>query len=266
MNADEQDAATRTAARPPRMTPDSHRAASLADARTGGANVGHETASSGRTDRILLRLCALVLLGLFTFHFAATTLYLTPPNPIRIALHRPVERYMRPYFSQSWRLFAPEPGGTDGTVFVECRPVAGEPAGDSGFFDITTPLHEHRYHHRFSPGLLLARAQKPRLFVLANPMHEAIRRHGLPSAVIEEARAELHAAAKRRFEAGKAHLYRIASAACDRRLGVGRTMLVRARYLSRKIPPFGARDSAPAREQERVYEFPWAPYEAVDGY
>lgn len=219
-----------------------------------------------RNQQTILWACAVVLLTLLAFHLAATVLYLTPPNPIRIALHRPVERYMHPYFSQSWRLFAPDPGGTDGVVLVECRVAAPVTPQESGFFDITTPLHEHRYQHRFSPGLLLTRAQKPRLFLLVNPMHDAIRRYGLPSSVIEAARAELDAAAKRRFEAGKAHLYRIASVACDRRLGPGRTTEVRARYLSRKIPTFGARGSPPLEEETRIYELAWAPYEGVDGY
>lgn len=219
-----------------------------------------------KSHAVVLSLCATVLLGLLAFHLAATVLYLTPPNPIRIALHRPLDRYMLPYFSQSWRLFAPEPGGTDGTVLVECRSATADGMQESGFFDITTPLLEHRYRHRFSPGLLLARAHKPRLFLLANPMHEAIRRYGLPSAVIEEARTALDAAAKRRFEAGKAHLYRIASSACDRRLGAGNTKEVRARYLSRKVPAYGERGSIPREEETRVYELGWAPYEVVDGY
>jgi hypothetical protein len=215
---------------------------------------------------VTLSLCAAGLLGLLAFHLAATVLYLTPPNPVRIALHRPLERYMLPYFSQSWRLFAPEPGGTDATVLVECRLAAADHTEESGFFDVTTPLLEHRYHHRFSPGLLLVRAHKPRLFLTANPMHEAIRRYGLPSPVIEQARAELEAAAKRRFEAGKAHLYRIASSVCDRRFGLGHTKEVRARYLSKKVPSYGERGSAPLEEATRVYELGWAPHEAVDGY
>lgn len=225
-----------------------------------------EQAHSRRGERVALLTSAVLLATLFGFHFACTLLYLTPPNPIRIALHPWLERYMHPYFSQSWRLFAPEPGGTDAIVLASCRVQDGEATRDSGWFDITTPLHEHRYSHRFSPGLSLARAQKPRLFLLADPMHEAIRRYGLPSSVIEDARTEIDAAAKRRFEAGRAHLYRIASAACDRRFGSGRTTEVKARYVSRKVPPFGARHSAPAHEERNTYEFSWALYEAVDGY
>jgi hypothetical protein len=89
-------------------------------------------------------------------------------------------------------------------------------------------------------------------------MNEAIRRYGLPSPVIDAARAELEAAAKRRFEVGKTHLYRIASAACDRRFGSARTTEVKARYVSRKVPPFGARDSVPFLEETNTYDFPWA--------
>jgi hypothetical protein len=225
-----------------------------------------EQVAGRRGEQVALRLFAVVLLALLAFHFAATILCLTPPNPIRIALHRPLEGYINPYFSQSWRLFAPDPGGTDAVVLVDCRLKATETTQETGFFDITTPLHEHRYEHRFAPSLMLARAQRPRLFLVANPMHEAIRRYGLPNAVIEEARTEIEEAAKRRLEAGKAHLYRIASAACDRRLGPNRTAEVRARYVSRRIPAFGARDSTSAGEESSIYEFPWVPHEAVDGY
>jgi hypothetical protein len=222
-----------------------------------------------RRDRIVLSTFAAVLICVFGLHFASTLLYLTPPNPIRIALHAPLERYMNPFFSQSWRLFAPEPGGTDAFVWVACRFHDSESPLESEWFDITTPLHEYRYARRLSPGLLLARAQKPRLFMLADPMHDAIRRYGLPNAIINAARAELEATAKRRFEAGQAHLYRIASAACDRKFRIGRTAYVKARYLSRKVPPFGYRDSSAqndATNELRTYDFAWAPYEPVDGY
>jgi hypothetical protein len=108
-----------------------------------------------RKERLVLGTCAALLVAVFAFHFACTLLYLTPPNPIRIALHEPLEKYMQPYFYQSWRLFAPEPGGTDALVLVACRlrERDGEGVQESDFFDITTPLHEHRYRHRFSPGL-----------------------------------------------------------------------------------------------------------------
>jgi Family of unknown function (DUF5819) len=230
---------------------------------------GQPVMTPSRRERIVLSIFAASLICVFGFHFACTLLYLTPPNPIRIALHAPLERYMNPHFSQSWRLFAPEPGGTDAVVWVACRFHESESPQESEWFDITTPLHEYRYAHRFSPGLLLARAQKPRLFMLADPMHDAIRRYGLPNAVIDAARAELEATSKRRFEAGQAHLYRIASAACDRRFGVGRTAYVKARYLSRKVPAFGDRDSSAssdATNELRTYDFAWAPYEPVDGY
>jgi hypothetical protein len=219
-----------------------------------------------RKERLVLGTCAALLVAVFAFHFACTLLYLTPPNPIRLALHEPLEEYMQPYFYQSWRLFAPEPGGTDAIVLVACRLREGEGVRESDLLDITTPLHEHRYQHRFSPGLLLARAERPRLFLSANPMHDAIRRYGLPNPVVEAARAELAAAAKRRFETGQAHANRIASVACARRFREGHIVEVKARYVSRKVPPFGIRDAAPLQEETHAYELPWAPYEVVDGY
>lgn len=113
---------------------------------------------SGRGERVLLFGVAAILISLLLFHFACTLLYLTPPNPIHIALHQPLERYMHPYFFQSWRLFAPDPGGKDGVVLVACRLRDGDAMQETVLFDITTPLLEHRHRHRVSPGLLLVRA------------------------------------------------------------------------------------------------------------
>ncbi|MDI3285981.1 DUF5819 family protein [Polyangium sp. 15x6] len=219
-----------------------------------------------RGERFVLSLVAALLLGLLGVHFACTLLYLTPPNPIRIALHAPLMRYMHPYFYQSWRLFAPDPGGTDSLLLVNCNVREGSVMVESDWFDITTPLHEHRYRRRFSPALLLARAQEPRLLLRADPMNEAIRRYGLPNPTIEAAREALAAEARRQFESGRAHANRIASAACDRRFGVGRTAQVSAQLVLRKVPPFGMREGAPTQEDTYTLELPWAPYEVVDGY
>lgn len=219
-----------------------------------------------RRERIVLSLVAALLLGVLGVHFACTLLYLTPPNPIRLALHGPLMRYMHPYFYQSWRLFAPDPGGTDSLLLVKCRVREGGATVESEWFDITTPLHEHRYQHRLSPALLLARAQEPRLLLRADPMNEAIRRYGLPNPVIEAAREALAAEARRQFESGRAHANRIASSACDRRFGIGRTAEVSARLVLRKVPPFGMRDDSSASKDTHTLELPWAPYEAVDGY
>lgn len=219
-----------------------------------------------RQERIVLSIFAAFLICVLSVHFACTLLYQTPPNPIRIALHAPLMRYMHPYLYQSWHLFAPDPGGTDIIIFVRCRVRVADELRETEWFDITTPLHEQRYANRFSPALFLARAHEPHLQLRADPMHEAIRKFGLPNATVDAARQALADEAKRKLDQGQAHLHRIASSACDRRVEVGQTIEVQARYVTRKIPPFAMRNVASAAEESHVYELPWAPHEVVDGY
>jgi hypothetical protein len=222
---------------------------------------------AARGERIGLGVFASVVVGLLGAHLCCTLLYLTPPNPIRLALQAPLERYMHPWFYQSWRLFAPDPGGADAFVFVRCRAHTKDGGVESDWFDITTPLHEARYAHRLSPALLLSRAHEPKLLLRADPMNEAIRKFGIPNAVVDAAREALTAEARAQFERGRAHLIRIASIACDRRLGAGYAVEVQARYVTRKVPPFAERGNAASDWADSfTYELPWAPRETVDGY
>jgi hypothetical protein len=90
-----------------------------------------------RRERVVLWGSTVLLAGALAWHFACTLLYLTPPNPVRLAFHGPLVGYMHPYFYQSWRLFAPEPGGTDAIVLVMCRLREGQSTRESEWFDVT---------------------------------------------------------------------------------------------------------------------------------
>jgi len=59
-----------------------------------------------------------VILALHTF---AITLYNAPPNPLSVAYREALVRYVQPYFTQQWSLFAPDPLDEDVVVLARFR-------------------------------------------------------------------------------------------------------------------------------------------------
>lgn len=106
---------------------------------------------------------ALALLALactvgLSLHFASTVASTFPPNPVSAALTQPVHGYLAPYFTQSWRLFAPDPGGSSFVVLVQCR--ARDAEAHTPWIDVTTPLYESTRANRLHPAQALHRLNK----------------------------------------------------------------------------------------------------------
>lgn len=68
-----------------------------------------------------------VLAGVVGLHLIAVTMAAIPPNPASEAV-APSTGYLRPYFTQNWRLFAPNPIGEDRSVRFQAayRDEAGD--------------------------------------------------------------------------------------------------------------------------------------------
>ncbi len=68
-----------------------------------------------------------VLAGVVGLHLLAVTMAAIPPNPASEAV-APSTGYLRPYFTQNWRLFAPNPVGEDRSVRFQAayRDEAGD--------------------------------------------------------------------------------------------------------------------------------------------
>lgn len=69
---------------------------------------------------------AFFLVGLLVLHFAATFLWNAPPSPVKDALGDQVRGYMRPFFTQNWSLFAPNPVNSEDELLLRARSTVPE--------------------------------------------------------------------------------------------------------------------------------------------
>jgi hypothetical protein len=116
-----------------------------------------------------------------------TAFYCTPLNPLKMRLSDSVSRLFSGYFSQNWRLFAPEPLAANDDFHVRCisgpaLSAAGDVSSDNSpstpsssladkgndgdWRDVTRPLWNAFHRHRLSSYDRLAR-----------PINTAIRRY-----------------------------------------------------------------------------------------
>ena len=89
-------------------------------------------------------------------HFALTFLYVMPVNPVSLETQSVVDATIGRFFSQNWRLFAPNPLSSDQIVLARClddneakAALAGKLPTD-GWFDLSTPVWDRFHAHRFS--------------------------------------------------------------------------------------------------------------------
>jgi hypothetical protein len=104
-------------------------------------------------------------LGALFVHFALTLIYVSPINPIKIALQPLVYSTIGVYFGQNWSFFAPNPISTNNTFLV--RPITRQEMArlnpdalpEDNWYDLTSPLWERFHHNRFSAYERLSRPQ-----------------------------------------------------------------------------------------------------------
>jgi hypothetical protein len=209
----------------------------------------------------------LVLGVLLAAHFGATLIHLMPMNPIKMRLQPAVDRYIEPYFSQRWELFAPDPVLDTREVLVACR--VKQPSGadqETAWSNVTTPLRQLKYHYRLTPADRLERVQSGALHVAFPPDDAVLAKIRKQHDVNEEYRktiATFDEAKKRDFELGSRLLGRVASAECDRTFGFGLTTAVRVRMLVLRSPPFSKRTLPNDAGDSFYFDFDWRPYEPV---
>ncbi len=220
-----------------------------------------------RLKRALVAAAPLVLGAALCIHFAATALYLTPANPIKLRIGRLADAYMEPYFSQRWELFAPDPIVDTRLLIVSCRVDIGDGVTrDLPWVDVTTPLRALKYRYRFSPADRVDRAQHVALYLVfprPDKLAERMRNVDDNSPEHRALVARLDAQRARSTTIGERLLARVASAECDRVNGVGRTRAVRVRMIAIETPPFSKRELAIDSGRRAQHDFDWRPYEAV---
>lgn len=91
---------------------------------------------------------SLLLIG----HFSVTFLYLSPKNPIKDKHHEKIGKYMSPYFSQNWYLFAPNPVNQHQNLEIRLR-YKNEQGKivQTQWKDISKPMVEKIQQNRLSP-------------------------------------------------------------------------------------------------------------------
>lgn len=76
---------------------------------------------------------ALTACATLAIHFSVLAVYLSPLNPLKLALDDEVMQYVNPLFTQNWHLFAPTPVNTSLSLLGKCR----EQDVESEWLDIT---------------------------------------------------------------------------------------------------------------------------------
>ena len=204
-----------------------------------------------------------VALAALTFHFGMTLLYLTPTNPIRMAMAAPMDGYMLPWFEQRWELFAPSPVGATRYLLVACR--TDEDEAEPPWHDVSSALLDAKYRYRITPADRMQRAVQAATGMIFPTKRDLVDKMRSRPEDFEEDLSRIEEAQSVRRQAGERLLDRLASADCDRRLGPGRTTAVRARIVLRESPPYSRRTDDDRAGEVKVVELDWHPYQRVAG-
>ena len=104
-------------------------------------------------------------LAVLVVHFALTLIYVSPINPVKIAMQPIVYGTIGFYFAQNWSFFAPNPISSNNIFLV--RPITRQELAslnpdalpEDNWYDLTSPLWERFQRNRFSAYERLSRPQ-----------------------------------------------------------------------------------------------------------
>ncbi|MFN4294262.1 MAG: DUF5819 family protein [Thermoflexales bacterium] len=218
--------------------------------------------------RIVIRsLLLLIGFGVLCIHFAFVVAYLAPLNPIKLQFHAVIQRYIEPYFVQSWQLFSPDPVRDTRVWTVACK-LRNEDGTTriSEWVDISSPYWAARQRNRFTPEDRLDRAQSSAIQIIFGRddlLKQLESKRDRSDESFKALLKELDEADRKHRENGIRLINRIASAHCDQLYGMGRTLEVRARLIRLEFPRYSERflpDSAGKRE---FFVLDWAPHQSV---
>lgn len=208
--------------------------------------------------RTIVALIVLLIVGsLAALYVANTFLYLTPPNPVKLALIPVIYALEQPYFAQNWHLFAPNPIKSNFVLAVRCRLSEG---ALTPWHDPVTPLLAAHHRNRLSPMGKVLRVPQHAIFAFLGRNTDEWRplvckqKSNLPTCRGPDPVAQKHR------DLGKFMLYRLGSAACDSLVGSGRTTAVQIRILLHRPPPFSQRHLPSEAGFATYLTLPWLPH------
>jgi hypothetical protein len=209
-----------------------------------------------------------ILGGVLVFHFAITCLYLTPLNPIKIALLPYLSEYTQPLFQQRWDLFAPNPIVDTRMLLIACRVKSeGGEIEERPWSNMTAQFRAQKERYRLTPADRIDRAHMASVHLLyekPDPLTDRLLNTPEDTPEYRRAVEAIETDRKAKRELGTHLMARVASAECDRLYGPGRTTEVRTRMATVKSPPFSRRWSSAEEAGETSYvDYDWLPYEQV---
>ncbi|WP_265522030.1 DUF5819 family protein [Oerskovia flava] len=98
------------------------------------------------------RVAMVVALAVAGFHMIGTFFYTAPSTPATAEVGGPFTAHMRPYFGQSWRIFAPDPQTIDLRIWV--RAAYDSPTGEQTMTDWVnlSEVFNAQVHHAVLPA------------------------------------------------------------------------------------------------------------------
>ena len=204
---------------------------------------------------------------LVTVHFTMTFAFVQPGNPLRDSVFQWVNRYMSPYFTQNWKLFAPTPEEPSKHISVACRFADQE---ETPLIDVTAPHYEALGRYRLSSAQRLIRAQVYPLTMVHPPkdaLENTLEKLGDSSDPNERAMAESYVTARTSVTAqGLRIMARMGSTECQRRYPDASLTEVRLVYSDQHAPPFSKRNDPGARGKTTEIDYGWYPFQPTAIY
>lgn len=102
-----------------------------------------------RQHRTVQRVALLVGATLLGAHFLMSALSQAPLSPAKLKYYAAVNSYLTPYFTQNWKLFAPNPLSDDRGILARAKCPNGS---TTEYFDVTRPYIEEVHDTRFFPS------------------------------------------------------------------------------------------------------------------
>ncbi|HVE86991.1 MAG TPA: DUF5819 family protein [Myxococcales bacterium] len=206
-----------------------------------------------------------ILGGILAFHFTVVGLFVTPLNPVKLVLIPYLDAYIRPFFTQRWELFAPDPVVPTRLLLVACRMKneQGE-VEERPWSNMSAPFRAMKEKYRLTPADRIDRAQMSAInmmFEKPDTLVEKLTKTPEDTPEYRKAIEYIELERKARYQTGLRILARVASVECDRLYGQGKSTEVRARLVNIKSPPFSERWSPNSAGETSYVDFEWLPYE-----
>jgi hypothetical protein len=211
-------------------------------------------------NQILRNLSVIGLTGLLTTHFLMTLAITLPPTPLAAEYGKTIDRWMLPYFSQSWSFFAPTPPTEDDFVIAQYRYTSPTGAAvESPWINLSQTLNQAVQRDRFSS---LAIVQS----TVTNAYCDLVKSEIFKDGKLDE--KLLNRLVTTHQQPPSLHVLERAAMSCYRLTSLsGKPLAVRVGILNHQFPRFTHRmqkDNPAANNSE--LQLPFVPFESVAAF